>query len=324
MVTLSVVVPVYKCAECLQAFFERLTRVLAERAIDFELVFVDDRSPDDGWNRLRALAKKDDRVKAVRLSRNFGQHPAITAGLAESTGRWVVVMDCDLQDPPEEIPRLYAKAQEGYDIVFARRKRRRDSALRRASARLYFGLMNAFLGTSIDGEYGSFSILNRKVVDEFLRFRDRDRHYLLILYWLGFEHTAINVAHGPRHAGKSAYSLSSLLRHALDGVFFQTATLLRWIVVSGLLIACAGFASAVGLIVTYFAGADPPSGYTSLAVLILISTGFVLTSLGVTALYVGKVFEQTKERPLYVVDERIGYADRPSAAPAISSISESA
>jgi len=323
MAQLSVVVPVYSCDECLRALYDRLARVLSEITLDFEIVFVDDRSPDDAWSTLRELATQDERVKAVRLSRNFGQHPAITAGLAESTGHWVVVMDCDLQDPPEEIPQLYATAQQGYDIVFARRKRRRDSPLRRASARLYFGLMNTFLGTSIDGEYGSFSILNRKVVDEFLRFRDRDRHYLLILYWLGFEHMAIDVAHGSRHAGKSAYSVSSLLRHAVDGVFFQTATLLRWIVFSGLLIACAGFASAIALVVTYFAGADPPSGYTSLAVLILLSTGFVLTSLGITALYVGKVFEQAKDRPLYVVDERIDHADGPRTAQPVNPVSES-
>jgi dolichol-phosphate mannosyltransferase len=315
MVHLSVVIPVYRCDECLRVLYDRLTRSIAELTADYELVFIDDRSPDQGWSTLRELAALDERVKAIRLSRNFGQHRSITAGLAESTGRWVVVMDCDLQDPPEEISRLYATAQQGYDIVFARRRRRRDSRLRRATAWLYFKLMNAFLGTSIDGEYGSFSILNRKVVDEFLKFTDRDRHYLLILYWLGFEHTAIDVEHSQRHAGKSAYSLPSLLRHAADGIFFQTTTLLRWLVFGGLIIACSGFAYALGLVTTYLAGADPPSGYTSVAVLILLSTGFVLTSLGITGLYIGKVFEQVRQRPLYVVDERIGHSDRTHMPP---------
>ena len=302
------VVPVYRCESCLRALYERLVRALSEITTDYELVFVDDRSPDDGWSTLKELAALDSRVSAIRLSRNFGQHPAITAGLAESRGRWVVVMDCDLQDPPEEIRRLYTTAQQGYDIVFARRKGRRHSIFRRISARLWSTLLNRVLGSSIEGAYGAFSIISRKVVREFLGLQDRDRHYLLILTWLGFSSTSIDVEHGGRHSGSSAYSLSSLIRHALGGVFFHTTTLLRWIVYSGLVIALLGFGLAVALIVAYAAGADPPSGYTSLAVLMLLSTGFVLTSLGVTGLYLGKVFEQVKLRPLYVVDERTAVA----------------
>jgi polyisoprenyl-phosphate glycosyltransferase len=301
---LSVVIPVYRCEECLRALYDRVTRAVAEVTPRYEIVFVDDRSPDGGWSTIRELAALDPHVKAVRLSRNFGQHAAITAGLAESRGSRVVVMDCDLQDPPEEVPRLYAAAEQGYDIVFARRRSRRHSLYRRAAARLYFKLMNVFLGTSIEGEFGSFSIISRKVVDEFLAFRDRDRHYLLILYWLGFEHTSIDVGHAKRYGGRSAYSLGALLQHAADGVFFQTTKLLRWIVYLGLLIALAGFALAAILVIAYLAGTRPPSGYTSLAVLILFSTGAVLTSLGVAALYLGKVFEQVRARPLYVVDER--------------------
>jgi dolichol-phosphate mannosyltransferase len=302
---LSVVIPVYGCESCLWALHERLTETLSTVTARYELVFVDDRSPDDSWSTLRDLASRDSHVKAIRLSRNFGQHPAITAGLAETTGRWVVVMDCDLQDPPEEIPRLYATAKHGHDIVFARRKRRHHSLFRRASAAAYARVMNLFLGTSIEGEYGAFSIISRKVVAEFLGLRDRDRHYLLILSWLGFSHTSIEVEHGSRHSGRSAYSIPALVRHALDGVFFQTTTLLRWIVYAGLVVALLGFGLALELVVVYLFGADPPSGYTSLAVLVLLSTGSILVSLGVTGLYLGKVFEQVKGRPLYIVDERV-------------------
>jgi len=215
-------------------------------------------------------------------------------------------MDCDLQDPPEEIPRLYDAAKAGYEIVFARRKTRRHSLFRRASAAAYTKLMNLFLGTTIEGEYGAFSIISRKVVTEFLGLQDRDRHYLLILSWLGFSQTSIDVDHGERHSGQSAYSFASLVRHALDGVFFQTTTLLRWIVYTGLALALLGFGLALELVIAYVFGAEPPSGYTSVSVLILLSTGFILTSLGVTGLYLGKVFEQVKARPLYIIDERIG------------------
>src|SRR5262249_50314259 len=154
-----VVVPVYRCVECLWALHDRLTTELGKLGHPYELVFVDDRSPDGAWGTLTELAARDEHVKLVRLSRNFGQHAAITAGIAETTGRWTVVMDCDLQDRPEEIPRLYAKAQEGYDIVYARRIGRRHSWYRRTSSAAYFKVINALLGTSFTSELGNFSII---------------------------------------------------------------------------------------------------------------------------------------------------------------------
>jgi glycosyltransferase involved in cell wall biosynthesis len=301
-VELSVVVPVYRCADCLPALYERLVRALEPLDVPFEFIFVDDRSPDASWEHLIELGGRDGRLRALRLSRNFGQHAAITAGLAESRGRWTVVMDCDLQDPPEEVPRLYRAATEGYDIVFARRKRRRHSPLRRAGARAYFGLLNRFVGTDIDGEFGTFSIISRPVRDAYLSIGDRGRHYLFILYWLGFRHTAIDVEHAARHAGSSSYSLGKLIQHAVDGVFFQTTVLLRWIVYLGFAVAFAGLLLAGALSAIFFV-ADPLPGWTSLAVLILVIGGFIIMSTGVTGLYIGKIFDQVKGRPLYVVHE---------------------
>lgn len=302
-VELSVVVAVYRCADCLGALHERLVKALEGLVDSFEIVFVDDRSPDDAWDVLRRLSSEDSRVRALRLSRNFGQHAAITAGLAESKGRWIVVMDCDLQDPPEEIPRLYERAIQGHDIVFARRKRRRDGAFRRAAARVYFGLMNRFVGTDIQGEYGTFSVISRPVRDAYLSIGDQGRHYLFILYWLGFEQTAVDVPHASRHAGKSSYTFTKLIRHAVDGVFFQTTVLLRWIVYFGFIVALAGVLLA-GLFALILVFGDPYPGWTSLAVLILIVGGFIIMSTGVTGLYIGKIFDQVKDRPLYVVAER--------------------
>lgn len=304
MVELSVVVPVYGCDSCLRVLYERLREVLAGLTEHAEIIFVDDRSPDGAWETLRQLAAEHPEVKAIRLSRNFGQHHAITAGLSESRGRWVAVMDCDLQDRPEELPRLYAAALGGYDIVLARRTRRRGSHLRRVTGRLYYLARNRLVKADMYTNYTNLSLISRKVTDAFLSLRDRDRQYLLILHWLGFRRTEIEVDPADRHSGRSAYTWRSLLRVALDGMFFQSTVLLRWIVYAGFLLAAAGAALALYTLIVFAFGRALPS-WTGLPVLILLITGFIVCSTGVTALYVGKIFEQVKGRPLYVVDTKL-------------------
>ena len=309
---ISVVVPTFGCADCLRALHERLTTALAALTADYEILFVDDASPDGAWAVIGVMAGEDPHVRGLRLSRNFGQHAAITAGLAAARGRWTVVMDCDLQEPPELIPRLYAKAQEGFDVVHTVR-RRRQSPARRLSGALYFRMRNAALGTHTGVDHGTLSLLSRKVVEAFLRVGDVHREYLIVLDWLGFEQTTVEMESGERHAGRSSYTLARLARVAVDGMFFQTTRLLRAIVAVGLLVAAAGLALAAYDIYVYLTS-DPPSGYTSLSVLILLMSGTILVSLGVVGLYVGKVFEQVKGRPLYLVEAEVGAAaDEPAA-----------
>jgi dolichol-phosphate mannosyltransferase len=309
-VEVSVVVPVYRCAECLAALHERLRESVGRVTAEFEIVLVDDRSPDGSWELMRHLAVQDGRVRAVRLSRNFGQHAAITAGLAASRGRWTVVMDCDLQDPPEEIPRMYAKAQEGFDVVLTERAKRSQSWFRRKAGRLYFRVRNFFMRMDMSTEYNTLSILSRKVVDAFLDVRDRDRQYMLIIHWLGFDRATLTVEHAERHAGKSSYTTRQLVQVAIEGFFFETTILLRWIVYLGFALAFVGALLAAWFVVAYFLF-DPYPGWTSLGVLLLLVGGFIIISLGVTGLYVGKIFGQVKERPLYVVDEVV---ERPESS----------
>jgi dolichol-phosphate mannosyltransferase len=304
VVEISVVVPVYGCRDCLRALHERLRASVEEITASFELIFVDDRSVDGSWEVLRELAREDSAVRVVRLSRNFGQHPAISAGLAEATGRWVVVTDCDLEDPPEEIPRLYAKAAEGYDFVLARRLRRRQSFLRRIGATGYRRLSNLIAGADVDPNFTNLSIVSSHVVREALRMRDIDREYLLVLLWLGFNHAVIDVEQDERHAGHSAYTFSELVRVAADGIFFQTTRVLRWIVYTGFFVAALGILLAAFLVYNA-AERNPPEGWTSLAVLVLILGGVIIITAGVIGLYVGKTFNQVKGRPLYVVDTRV-------------------
>jgi len=304
MTELSVVIPVYNAEGCLAELQARLTRTLREMKLRYEIILVDDRSHDASWSVIRDLAKQEPAIKALRLSRNFGQQAAITAGLELSDSNWVVVMDCDLQDPPEDIPRLYAKALEGFDLVLARRRKRQHSFFRRIAAQTYFRMLGLFNQTSFDHDYGAFSIVSRKVVRAFLTVKDTARHYLLLLYWLGFAAGSIEYEHGDRFSGRSAYSISRLITHAFEGLFFQTTIFLKWIIYMGFGVAGGGFVFAAYLVTQYFVHGLLP-GWTSLAVLILVVGGFTITSIGVAGLYIGKIFEQVKGRPLFVVSEKI-------------------
>src|SRR3954447_14226356 len=193
MKDLSVVIPVYGCDSCLTALCDRLQSAIEPLTSDYEVIFVDDRSPDGSWAVLQELARERPALRLLRLSRNFGQHAAITAGLAESTGRRVVVMDCDLQDRPEDIPRLWAEAEKGYEVVLSRRQKRRQSPLRRLTGHLYYRLRNVLVRADMYTNYTNLSMISRKVADSFLALRDKDRQYLLIVLWLGYDRTEIDV-----------------------------------------------------------------------------------------------------------------------------------
>src|SRR5436190_16412468 len=237
MLDLSVVIPVYGCRGCLAALHERLYRIVSAMEMTFEVIYVDDASPDGAWDALVELADAHPEIRAFGLSRNFGQDAAITAGLSKSRGRWTVVMDCDLQEPPEAIPRLYEKAREGFDLVRTVRSRRGHSRVRRTASRAYRRLM---LDSDSELEYSNMSLLSRDVVDAFLSLRDRDREYTLVLEWLGFEQASVEIDYTERAEGTSAYTLRRLFRVALAGMFFRTTLLLRLVVFFGFLIAIVG------------------------------------------------------------------------------------
>jgi dolichol-phosphate mannosyltransferase len=297
---ISVVVPVYGCVDCLEQLCQQLEANLHSLTDRFEIILVDDRSPDNAWFQFPSLQAGHPSVKGIRLSRNYGQHIAITAGLAAARGDYAVVMDCDLQDPPSLIPELFAKLQEGYDLVLAKRVERNHSPFRLLAAKAYFNLLSKLTGESVDGSYGTFSILSRKVIDSFLLFEEKERHYLFILRWLGFRMGSVDFVHQERQSGASSYTLGRLWRHAIDGILFQASVLLRWIVSMGFLFALSGMVMAGYLIWRSIIHTALP-GWTSLAVLILVSTGVILISLGIVGLYIGKIFDQSKQRPLYLV-----------------------
>jgi len=299
--SISVVIPVYGCRDCLKTLCEQLDQQLAALTENYEIILIDDRSPDNWWDMLPELQDKHPAVKGIRLSRNYGQQIVITAGLGAAKGDYVAVMDCDLQDPPSLLPELLAKLQDGYDLVLGRRITRQHALHRRLAAKAYAAISSKLTDSKVDGTQGAYSILSRKVVDAFLLFEEQERYYLSILRSLGFKVGTVDFSHRPRHAGKSSYHFRDLVGIGVNGILLQGTTALHWIVGFGFFVSICGVLAAVYLVWRYIFTISQP-GWTSLIVLILLCTGVTLMSLGFIGLYIGKIFEQTRRRPLYVID----------------------
>ncbi|MCF6200900.1 MAG: glycosyltransferase family 2 protein [Hydrogenimonas sp.] len=300
---ISVVTPVYGCARALPELYERLVETLSQITKNFEIIMVNDQSPDEAWKIIIQLAAKDPRVKGINLSRNFGQHRAITAGLDFADGEWVVVMDCDLQDQPEEIIKLYNKAQEGYDVVFGRRAERKDSFLKKLSSKLFYTLFKFISGMEADGSTANFSIISHKVVNAFRNMREQNRGYAPFIFWLGFKRANIDIEHAQRPHGKSSYSLRKLIALAVDSIVAHSNKPLRLSIEFGFLMTFLSLAYALWLVIRYFAFGVPVAGWTSVMVSIYLIGGLLFANMGILGLYIGKVFNETKNRPIYVVSE---------------------
>ncbi len=300
---ISVVAPAYRCAGCLKELYRRLCLTLEQLNPDFEIILVNDASPENDWRIISELAASDPRVKGVNLSRNFGQHFAIAAGIDYARGDWVVVMDADLQDQPEELLRLYAKAQEGYDVVFATRGNRRDPFLKKLYSRLFTRLINALSGVHVKEGLSNFSIFTLQVADHFRALRERTRSFGLLMLWLGFRTAYVEVVHSTRYAGTTSYTFLKALRFALDSLVSQSDRPLRISIKLGFLTSVLSALYACWLGIRYYIYSVNVAGWTSVIVSLFFLAGVILADLGIIGLYLGKVFEETKRRPLYVVRE---------------------
>jgi dolichol-phosphate mannosyltransferase len=297
---LSIVTPVYRAEDCLEELYRRLVAVLSGMTRDFEIVMVEDCGGDRSWEIIRELARKDSRVKGIQFSRNFGQHYGITAGLDNCDGDWVVVMDCDLQDRPEDIPLLYAKAQEGYDVVHAQRDRHQDALVKRWGSNLYFKLLEYFADVAYETP-GNFRILSRKVVENFRRLREQLRYSTGLLHWMGFPTAYVEVQQAERYAGKSTYTLAKLWKLAFEIMIAFSDKPLRLSVRLGFIIAFLAFCYGVTIFVRALLYGSAITGWASLIVSIYFIGGIIISILGVIGIYLGKTFEETKKRPLYIV-----------------------
>ena len=305
----SVVSPVYRASAVIETFVARVSDELRRWNVSFEIVLVDDRSPDDSWERIRATSSTNPHVRAFRLSKNFGQHNAVTAGLANARGEWIFVMDCDLQDDPADLKLLYDKAiEEQLDIVFTKRFQREQPWFKKITAWGY-GLMYGVAGDARYGVvYGSLVLFNDKVKRSFLMLKETDRLYLQILRWLGYDNGFVEVKHHKRYAGKSSYTFSKMIQVAVRGWVSFSNRLLYYAVMFGFALAVLAVLGALYIVYQYF-NHGYQTGWASLFVAIIFSTGIVLMSIGVTGIYIGKIFNQVKDRPLYIVDESISSGD---------------
>lgn len=302
--TLSVVSPVYQAQDCLRELYTRLVAVLEKHFDSFELVLVEDGSPDDSWSVMQELAAKDPRVRGLQLSRNFGQHHALTAGLAAARGKWVVVMDCDLQDRPEDIPALYAKAQEGFDVVLARRAQRKDSWRKRLSSWAFYKVFNYLTDLNYDGTVANFSICARSVVDEVNRLGEATRFFGGFLALVGFKKAFIDVQHDARFSGGTSYTFMKLMRLATNVILAHSNKPLHLCVRAGGLIAAASFLAAIVVLVRAIMYGSPVMGWPTLIVSLYFSTGTIILTLGILGLYIDRVFTEVKHRPVYIVRKR--------------------
>lgn len=302
MAHISVVIPVYRAEGCLEELYRRLTAALEPLTADFEIVLVEDCGGDRSWPLIVELARRDPRVRGLQFSRNFGQHCGITAGLDHCDGDWVVVMDCDLQDRPEEIPRLYAKAREGHDMVVARRGRRSDPLFKRLASWLYYSLFSWLADMQYDPQAGNFRIVSRKVVSVYRRMRERSRFFGSLINWMGFPAAAIDVQHDERFAGESTYTFGRLWRLGAETIVAYSDKPLRLAIRFGFLIALAAFVYGLYTVFHVLVHGSPVSGWSSLIVSIYFIGGIVIALLGVLGIYLGKTYDETKGRPLYVVN----------------------
>ncbi|MBQ9048576.1 MAG: glycosyltransferase family 2 protein [Solobacterium sp.] len=307
---ISVVIPVYGCREALPELHRRLTETLKPlTADDYEIILVDDCCPQNSWEEIEKICAQDKRVTGLHLSRNFGQMRAITAGLDESSGRWVVVMDCDLQDRPEAIADLYRKALEGYDVVFARRVDRKDTKNVMFLSHLYYKFYEYFTDSRADNAVSNFSICSRPVIDHYCSMREQNRSFTMFIKWLGYKQTTIDVQADPRFAGESSYSFRRKMKLALEIITTQSNKPLMFSVRLGFTIAFLAFLYIVYLVIHAFMH-HVVEGWTTIVASIYLMGGILLAAVGIVGIYVGNIFNETKDRPLYIVQKKLNGEER--------------
>lgn len=299
---ISIVSPVYRAENIVAELIAEIRKAMQDIGVSYEIILVDDRSPDNSWQIMKQFSADTD-VKCIRLSRNFGQHPAIIAGLANAKGEWIVVMDCDLQDQPKEISRLYEKALEGYETVLAKRYERKDSFLKKLSSKLFSKVYSFLTDIKYDNEVANFGIYNRKVIDSVLKVNDYIKFFPLFVQLAGFRSVSITVEHAERFEGKTSYSFSRLLSLAFNTIISFSNKPLKLFVKFGLTVSVISFLVGIYYLYEGFSGKIEVLGFTSLIVSIWFLSGVIITTIGVCGIYIGRIFDQSKNRPVYIIDE---------------------
>lgn len=301
---ISVVSPVYMAENIIEELVKRLSDELKLLTSDFEIILVDDCGPDDSWNEIQKQCKLNSYVKGIKLSRNFGQHNAVSAGLEFAKGNIIVLMDCDLQDDPRHIKTLLEYYEKGNEIVFTKRIARKHNFFKNVSAKIYNAIFNILSDKNFDLKVGSLVIFSEKVKNEYINLKEHDKLYIQGLKWLGFKHTYVSVEHRERHSGASSYTLPKLINIAIQGWVSNSEKLLHLSIKIGFFFAFTSII-IVGYIIYNSFSSGYAVGWPSLISIILLSTGMVLICLGILGVYIGKIFKETQNRPLFIIKDKI-------------------
>jgi polyisoprenyl-phosphate glycosyltransferase len=301
---LSVIVPVFNEGKTIDVFYDRMKKVVDSLPeVAYELVFVDDGSKDDSYEKLVRLAGRDECVRVMKLSRNFGHQVAVTAGLDSAKGDAVVIIDADLQDPPEVIPRFLDKWREGYDVVYGvREKREGETAFKLLTASLFYRALKRLTNIDIPVDVGDFRLMSRRVVDQFARLRERDRFLRGLVSWVGFRQVGVTYNREKRFAGETKYPVRKMVKFALDGITSFSSAPLKISTWLGYTVSTLALLYTIFVIVEKLSGNTVP-GFATIVVGMLFLGGVQLICLGIMGEYIGRIFNETKARPIYVLEE---------------------
>ena len=302
---LSVVSPVYRGEKMLSELVERIHKAISPLTDEYEIVLVNDSSPDNSWERISEICAVDKKVKGINLSHNFGQPYAITAGLTYAKGNYIAVIDCDLQNKPEDLPAMYQKALEGYDVVSARRVVREDTFMKRMSSAIFHRVYDFLSGFDTDKAVAEFGVYSRKIVDVYCSIPEYSRSFVELIHTLGFRKTTVDVLHDHRLEGKSSYNLYRLLKLSYNSIISNSNRPLHLAVALGLIMSILSFLMAIYNIFAKFWGLNEVAGYTSTIFSIWFVGGLLLLMMGVLGLYIGKIFDQVKGRPVFIVSDTL-------------------
>jgi polyisoprenyl-phosphate glycosyltransferase len=304
MSLISIVSPVYNSATTIEILVDRVKQAIKEIDCTCELILVDDSSDDNSWAIIEKLAKQDKDIKGLKLSRNFGQHYAIFAGLTFSRGFWTVVLDCDLQDDPNEIINLYNKAKEGYDIVLAKRNNRIDPYFKKIGSKLFYTILNYLTKDNYDASISNFGIFKRNVIDTVLKLTESNKYFPSMIKWVGYKSTTIDVSHHKSMNVRSTYNLEKLFKLTLDIILFYSDKPIRLLIKLGFSISFIAILVTIYFFLKWLNNEIIISGFTSLIISIWFLSGVIIFTLGIIGLYIGKTFEGVKARPPFIISDK--------------------
>ena len=305
-IKLSVVVPMYFEEEVARECHARLSAAVS--GFDYEIIYVNDGSTDKTLPILKEISGENERVKVLSFSRNFGHQAAVTAGVKHASGECIAIIDADLQDPPELIPEMVELWKEGYEVVYAKRKKRKgESVFKRVTAKAFYRLLSTLTDTDIPTDTGDFRLIDRKVADAFNSMGEHNRFIRGMVAWLGFKQTPIEYVRDERYAGETKYPLRKMLKLAFDGIMSFSVKPVKMVTNLGALTLLFSFGIIIYVLVSKFAGSDVSSGWASTMIVITMLSGVQLISLGVVGGYISRIYEESRNRPIYLISEKINF-----------------